>query len=238
MQLVSSGRLLREVEGFSTQPYNLHNHITPIFTSMDALLTGIKYGLFLTILVGPLVFALIQAGVERGLRAGTMIGFGIWFSDLLFILAVYYGFTYVQAVTEWEHFELIVGIAGGIILIFTGIYTLVSKTPDINKSKKITGTYLALWIKGFIINTLNPFTVFFWVLVMTTVVADNEYTSQQSFLFFGGILGTIMITDSLKVILAKKLRHYLEIHHLKYVRKITGIALIIFGLVLIGRVMV
>lgn len=203
---------------------------------MDALLSGIKYGLFLTILVGPLVFALIQAGVERGFRAGTMIGFGIWVSDLLFILAVYYGFSHVKAVTEWEHFELAVGIAGGVILIITGFFTLLSPTPDINKSKKITGTYLALWIKGFIINTLNPFTVFFWVLVMTTVVADNDFTPHQSFLFFAGILGTIMVTDSLKVILAKKLRHYLEVHHLIWVRRVTGVALVLFGMVLIGRV--
>lgn len=203
---------------------------------MDALINGIKYGLFLTILVGPLVFALIQAGVERGFRAGSMIGLGIWISDLLFILAVYYGFSYVKAVTEWQYFELTVGTAGGIILIATGLFTLMSKTPDINQSKKITGTYLALGIKGFLINTLNPFTVFFWVLVMTTVVAENAYTPEKSFLYFGGILGTIVVTDSLKVLLAKKLRHYLEVHHLVWVRRVTGIALIIFGIVLIGRV--
>ena len=203
---------------------------------MEALLNGIKYGLFLTILVGPLVFALIQTGVERGFRAGTMIGFGIWISDLLFILAVYYGFSHVKTITEWEHFELVVGTIGGLILIITGIFTFVSKTPDITKNKKITGTYLTLWIKGFIINTLNPFTVFFWVLVMTTVVADNSYSPQQSLFYFGGILGTIMLTDSLKVLLAKRLRYYLEIHHLIWVRRVTGVALFIFGVVLIGRV--
>lgn len=203
---------------------------------MEALYTGIKYGLFLTILVGPLVFALIQAGVERGFRAGAMIGLGIWISDLLFILCVYYGFTHIKTVTEWAGFELTVGIAGGIILIATGIMTLVNKTPDINKQKKITGTYIALLVKGFLINTINPFTVFFWVLVMTTVVADNHYTPQESFLYFGGILSTIIITDSLKVLLAKRLRHYLEVHHLIWVRRVTGLALIIFGIVLIGRV--
>ncbi|MFT5165929.1 MAG: threonine/homoserine/homoserine lactone efflux protein [Saprospiraceae bacterium] len=205
---------------------------------MDALLSGIKYGLFLTILVGPLVFALIQTGVERGFRAGTMIGFGIWISDLLFIFAVYYGFSHVKSIIEWEYFELTVGIIGGIILMITGVFTLISKTPDINKNKKITGTYLMLWIKGFIINTLNPFTVFFWVLVMTTVVANNNYSPHQSLLYFGGILGTIMLTDSLKVLLAKRLRHYLEVHHLTWVRRVTGVALFIFGVVLIGRVII
>jgi threonine/homoserine/homoserine lactone efflux protein len=203
---------------------------------LEPLWTGIKYGLFLTILVGPLVFALVQAGVERGFRAGAMIGLGIWVSDLIFILAVYYGFTTISSVVEWPYFELTVGLAGGIILIATGIITLLTKTPDINQIKRIRGTYFALWVKGFLINTLNPFTVFFWVLVMTTVVAENGYSPRQSSFYFGGILGTIILTDSLKVLLAKKLRHYLEVHHLVWVRRITGIALIIFGLVLIGRV--
>lgn len=203
---------------------------------MEALLTGIKYGLFLTILVGPLVFAFVQAGVERGFRAGVMVGLGVWFSDLWFILTVYYGFKQIKAITEWPYFALTVGIAGGIILIITGIITLVSKTPDINKSEKMTGTYLALWLKGFLINTFNPFTVFFWVFVMTHVIGGENYSEDQAFLFFGGILGTIILTDSLKVLLSKKIRHYLEIHHLIWVRRVTGIALILFGIGLMIRV--
>jgi len=203
---------------------------------MDALFQGIQYGLFLTVLVGPLVFAFVQAGVERGFRAGTMIGLGVWFSDLLFILTVYYGFSQISAITEWEHFKITVGVVGGIILIITGIVTLVSPPPDINQSKKITGTYISLWIKGFLINTFNPFTVFFWNFVMTHVVGGRNYTELQSFLFFAGILGTIIVTDTLKVMLAKRIRHYLEMHHLIWVRRVTGIALILFGIGLMIRV--
>ena len=129
------------------------------------------------------------------------------------------------------------GIIGGIILIIAGIFTLITKTPDINQSKKITGTYLALWMKGFLINTFNPFTVFFWIFVMTHVVGGKNYSVQQSFLFFLGILGTIVFTDTLKVLLAKRIRHYLEMHHLIWVRRVTGMALIIFGVGLMIRVM-
>lgn len=203
---------------------------------METLYLGIKYGLLLTILVGPLVFAFVQAGVERGFRAGAMIGMGVWMSDLLFILGVYFGFTQIKAITEWPNFEITVGIAGGIILIITGIITLISKTPDINQTKKITGTYLALWLKGFLINTLNPFTVFFWIFVMTHEVVGKKYSEQESFLFFLGILGTIILMDLSKVLLAKRIRHYLEMHHLVWVRRVTGVALIAFGIGLMIRV--
>ncbi len=205
---------------------------------MEVLITGIKYGLFLTILVGPLVFAFVQAGVERGFRAGGMIGLGVWFSDVIYILITYYSLSKITAFSEWPHFEFTVGLTGGIILIITGILTLINPPPDINKSEKISGPYLALWTKGFLINTINPFTVFFWIYVMTKEVSVKKFSGQEAFLLFTGIIGTIMITDMLKVLLAKRIRHYLEVHHLIWVRRVTGIALILFGIALILRVSV
>ena len=97
---------------------------------------------------------------------------------------------------------------------------------------------LALWIKGFLINTINPFTVFFWASVMTTVVLEREYDGRQASLFFGGILAMIVFTDSLKVFLAKKIRHKLTSRHLWWVRRISGIALIVFAGVLAVRVLI
>ena len=45
---------------------------------MYPLLIGLQYGLFLSILVGPLLVALVQTGFEQGMRAGFMVGLGIW----------------------------------------------------------------------------------------------------------------------------------------------------------------
>ena len=58
---------------------------------MNILIEGIKVGLILCFLIGPIFFALVQTGVEEGLRAGTAVGLGIWISDLIFILGVYRG---------------------------------------------------------------------------------------------------------------------------------------------------
>ncbi len=195
-------------------------------------------GLLLTIMVGPILFALIQAGIERGFRAGAMIGLGIWISDLIFILSAYFGISYLLNILEWNGFELTLGIAGGFVLIITGILTILSKPPEIGKSSGISGSYFALWIKGFLINTVNPFTVFFWATVMTTIVAKDNMNGQNAAFFFGGILGTIIITDSLKVLLAKAIRRWLKPKHILWTRRISGVALVVFGIVLMVRVVI
>lgn len=199
------------------------------------------WGLFLTILAGPIFFALVQTGIERGFRAGFVMGLGIWFSDVLIIGIVYKSVAYFIAAAEMGGFKLWMGIAGGVMLTLMGILTLLSPPPDMEAPKSIktsTASYLTLFIKGFLINTINPFTFFFWVSVMTSVVLKEEMGTNSALLFFGGIIGTIMITDSLKVASAKYIRKKLKPIHLLWARKISGTALILFGIVLFVRVLI
>jgi threonine/homoserine/homoserine lactone efflux protein len=50
-------------------------------------------------------------------------------------------------------------------------------------------------------------------------------------------LGTIVVTDLLKVLLAKRIRYSLRPVHLLWLRRISGAALIAFGVVLLVRVL-
>ena len=208
---------------------------------MEPLLNGIFFGLILTILTGPIFFALVQIGIERGFRAGFVMGLGIWISDVIIVLGVYQGVAYFIKATEMSGFKLWMGIAGGVILIVIGTLTLLSPPPDMAAPKNIktsTASYLTFFAKGFLINTINPFTFFFWVSVMTTVVIKEGFGTQASFLFFGGIIGTIMVTDSLKVGMAKYIRRWLRPIHVLWTRRISGVALVLFGIALMIRVMV
>ena len=208
---------------------------------MHPFINGLFFGLTLTVLLGPIFFALIQAGLERGFRAGLAMGIGIWVSDILFIVAVYKGVSHIVAITQIEGFELWVGIAGGIILLLIGLLTLLSKPPKMEiikqSKKKQTASYLVLWVKGFLINTINPFTFFFWISVMTAVVLKNEYSFQESGQFFTGIILVIVFTDLLKVYLAKFISSKLKPIHILWMRRVSGGALVAFGIILIVRVL-
>lgn len=198
-------------------------------------------GLLLALLVGPLIVALIQASLEQGTKAGLFVALGIWISDFLYIIGVYLGMTYVNELIQWPHFELVVGLVGSLVLLGAGIGTIVTKPPKLDGSEEgLQGAKgaIPLLTKGFLINTINPVTVFFWMSIMTGVVLENNYSHGQSTIFFGGLLGTIITTDTLKVLLAKKIRHRLTQKHLWWVRKIAGIALIVFAFALAIKVMI
>ena len=200
---------------------------------------GIGWGLFLTILAGPILFALMQAGIEYGFRAGATMGLGIWISDILYLLAIYFGFQFVEQVSRADGFEFWLGLIGGLVLIAFGLYTFLSPPPNIRYHHDLNAPrdnpYLALFTKGFLINTLNPFTVFFWLTMMSAAAVRQEWQASDRLIFFAGIIGTIMCTDSLKVYLAKQIRKKLKVKYLQWVRWITGAVLMIFGLVLIWK---
>ncbi len=208
---------------------------------MLALLQGIQTGLLLCIMLGPIFFALIQAGVERGMRAGLMVGLGIWISDLIFILAVFFGASYLVAVTEWSGFKATFGAIGGVILIGFGVGMMLTKSPPLpaineTRSEIDARTYVGLWIKGFLINTINPFTFFFWLSAMSMVMLGDDYSTNSATLFFVGVMATIIITDTLKVALAKFIRRYMTNGHIHILRLVSGGALVVFGIVLMVKV--
>lgn len=204
---------------------------------MNSLIDGIYWGLFLALLIGPVLFILVQAGIERGFRAGATIGCGMWTSDLLFILLSYFGLSYLLLVTELPGFESVLGLVGGAILIGLGAVTLLSAPATYTASASFSGSYFSLWLKGFMVNSLNPFTVFFWVLIATSIVPDNISAGIDAVGFFAGIVITVIVTDCLKVYLARSLRKWLTEEHVKQMRTLTSLLLIVIGVVFLLRVL-
>ncbi len=202
------------------------------------LLKGIILGLLLAIMVGPLTISLLYTSVEKGVKSGLMIAYGIWFSDLLFILSCFLGFKYVEQIVELPNFELITGGIGSAVLVFLGLGMVLKKNvlvyEDHLKKKNIPGF---LW-QGFAINTFNPFTFFFWISVIGASRTSGDLVGKNAFFFFLGIMLVIVVSDGLKVFLATKLRRWLTPKRMVIIRKISGIALIAFGVVLLLRVII
>ncbi len=222
--------------------YSAAPNFPPKRLCMNLIFEGIKVGLILALLIGPIFFAIVQAGVEEGFRAGTAVGLGIWVSDLLFITAVYWGLALITQIVEGPNFGLYLGIGGSITLAAFGLGALLTmpkahELPEWSRETVRTSSYYGLMLKGFLINTVNPFTFFFWIGVASTVVVDGQMELLEARYFFGGILGTIITTDLIKVLLAKRIRRLLRPAHLLWLRRISGIALIVFAVVLLGRVL-
>lgn len=201
---------------------------------MQFVIEGLLFGLTLSILLGPIFIAITQSSIEKGYKAGLAVGIGIWVSDLLFIVLTYEFIHRISHIVNGEFFQLSMGIVGGIVLISFGLYTIFSKVKEIARSE-ITGArnYLQFFTKGFLVNTVNPFTFIFWISVISTYVLARDISGWQSFQFLSSILVVIIVTDSIKIFLAQLLRQYLQGVHLLWINRIAGAALAVFGILLI-----
>lgn len=208
---------------------------------MKSLIEGIQTGLILCFLIGPIFFTLLQTGVERGFRAGATVGLGIWMSDMAFISLFYSSVSQFTQVIEGRAFSLYVGVIGSIILASFGIWALVTKpslTTGTDLHLRPSTSYFTLWAKGFLINAINPFTIIFWFTIVSAALLRTDLPPRNALIYFGAIVGTVAATDLLKVLLAKKIRRWLSPTHILWFRRISGIALIVFGVVLLVRTLI
>ena len=83
------------------------------------------------------------------------------------------------------------------------------------------------------VNTFNPFTFFFWLLTIPSLSVNRGLDQSETWLMASGVLCTIIFTDSVKIALAKLIRQVVNIKILTRVNQIAGVALIIFGFVLL-----
>lgn len=203
---------------------------------MQFVADGIMLGLTLTILLGPIFVALTQTGIQHGIKAGIAVGSGIWISDFLVITASYFFILKISLLIKTTDFQFWMGLAGGIILILSGLFSIIKSHKGEEKTPAFDArSYIEYFSKGFTINFINPFTFIFWISVMSSYVSGKGINGLEAFLLFGSILCTIIITDTLKVMLAKKIRSKMKPGHLEIFAKIAGIMLIIFGIVLLIR---
>lgn len=208
------------------------------------LLNGVLMGLSLTFMVGPLLFAVVEASLARGFRAGLAVACGMWASDALFVAAIVYGLDAFSALAVQPSFRLAAGIGGGALLCVFGAGSLffspknsaphlldTAPAPAEIRWKMLAGH----WLKGFLLNVVNPGTIFFWLGVASAIVVPSRWESRQTLVFFAAMLGTLALTDALKAYAAERLRALLTPAHIRQVQRSIGIVLLAIGLGLIGR---
>jgi threonine/homoserine/homoserine lactone efflux protein len=206
---------------------------------MPLIWKGLALGLMLTAMIGPIMIAIVQTSIENSWKSGIRVAFGIWLSDFLCIATCYFGTKQIVSITEWSGFELAVGIIGGIILASFGMGSLIKKTTEEELEHQVEDMHLdrfAAWMKGFLVNTINPFTILFWITVSLTIVGKEAQSTTQAFLFYAALMGVVIIGDALKVYFAHRIRPWLTPNHIQWIRTLSGIAFIIFGIVMVIRV--
>src|SRR5688572_5162560 len=142
---------------------------------IEPFIKGILLGGVLALLVGPVFFMIINTSIKKGFLPASMLAFGVLISDALFVVITYYGSSLLFYLKEYDH---IVGISGGLLIFTFGIFTFFKKASvsadalefiDDSKTRAIDV------VKGFMMNTLNPSALLFWLGVAGTVSLEVKF---------------------------------------------------------------
>ncbi|MEM9328334.1 MAG: LysE family transporter [Bacteroidota bacterium] len=189
---------------------------------------GLLFGLWFLVFIGPAFFALLQTSVQRGLKPAIFLAFGVSTSDIILVLLMLLG---LSSWLERPAFKFWIGVFGAITLIVYGIYTWMKPPPKIKELEEENGKYLIkYWIKGLVLNGLNPLLILFWVSWVSFASVNYDYSGRQQYQFFAGLLLTILTTDVLKATFANRYKHNINPKWFRRVNKIVAIILVGFGL--------
>lgn len=200
---------------------------------LEALLKGITLGLLLSISVGPVIFSIIKQSLNNGHKGGMAFVAGVSASDIMLVLITN---VFTQLFTNLNVYKTQIGIAGCIFLVSMGIYFLFFKKIKINEEGKVAlvkfrkRDYAKIASSGFLMNTLNPAGIIFWITASTSFIT---HTIEQRIIIFSACLLVVLSLDIAKVMLAGKIRNRLTPHNIHLINRINGIILIGFGIALI-----
>ena len=204
---------------------------------IDAVISGIGFGLVLTFLTGPVFFALIKTSIANGFHAGVALALGVVCSDIVFVGGILFGSQYIDISEEQK---TIAGIIGSIILFSLGVYYFFKKA-EVNYSNAVPSRVdrAGYFLKGFVMCIFNPSLLFHWVTVIAAASTIFKVGSAHRAFDIGIMFLTILIVqfgmDTTKAFYADKLRARISVKVIHRLNEVAGIALIIASLVILDK---
>lgn len=201
-----------------------------IFGDIGFMLRGILVGIAVSIPLGPIGVMIVQRTLTRGEWAGFFSGLGAALSDLLYALIAGFGFNLVIDFIESN--KIWMQIIGGAILLSFGIYTFMQNPiRQIRQPRKSNVNYWQDVITTFLLTVSNPLAVFTFIIIFTSF--DVFSAVQESHLMYvvliGIFIGAICWWLSL-TLLVGLFRRFINIRHLWWINKISGIAIGVLAL--------
>jgi threonine/homoserine/homoserine lactone efflux protein len=206
---------------------------------LNDILSAIPLGFFLSFMIGPVFFVLLETSVVKGFRAAVVFDLGVVLADVIFILIAFFSsYRLIQSIKD----DPALFIFGGLVMLTYGIISFVKNKKESKKSideidpKELAKTnYFSLFIKGFFLNFINIGVLGFWLAILITIGPQLELKASRMITFFATLIIVYFITDLFKIILAKQLRSKLNPKNILLIKKIISIALIICGVVLLSQ---
>lgn len=209
-------------------------------TLLQDILSAIPLGFFLSFMIGPVFFVLLETSVVKGFRAAIIFDTGVVLADIVFItIAFFSSYRLIQSIKD----DPALFIFGGLVMLTYGIISFINnrkeakkiKLDEIDPTELAKTNYLSLFIKGFFLNFINIGVLGFWLAILITIGPQLELKTSRMLTFFSTLIVTYFVTDIFKILLAKQLRSKLNPKNILLVKKIISIVLIVSGIFLLSQ---
>jgi len=201
---------------------------------INALIEGVLCGLVLSMMIGPVFFGLIHTSIHKGFGKAVLYASGVAFSDTFFIAITYFG---VAGFMEDPSFRNVMTILGGVIMIAFGIYYIFKQAPDTiqvqNEKKQSKNSNL--WLKGFLLNGINPSVFLFWIGMVGYVSSSFHNDRFNILIFFIFSILTVFGFDTLKAYIAHKIKVLFTNKILNKMNKVLGLVILFAGISLLYK---
>ena len=205
---------------------------------INDILTGLPWGIFLSFMIGPVFFILIETSITKGFRAALAFDLGVVLGDIFFIGVAYLG-SYRLIASLKDKPALF--IFGGIVMVAYGIISFVKlkKQAKIQyeaiDDEIIKKNYGSLLVKGFFLNVINIGVLGFWLAIIISVGPKLDMQTPRMLTFFTSVIVSYLLVDCLKIVLAKQLKSKLTPTNILKIKKGISIVLIVFGVALMAQ---
>jgi threonine/homoserine/homoserine lactone efflux protein len=205
---------------------------------INDILAGIPWGIFLSFMIGPVFFILLETSIIKGFRAALVFDLGVVLGDIVFIAIAYLGsYRLIQSLKD----QPALFIFGGVLMFVYGIISFLQLkkeekiNTDIIDREIVKKNYLSLFIKGFLLNIINIGVLGFWLAIIISVGPKLEMQTSRMITFFTSVVASYLFIDCIKILLAKQLKTKLTPINILKIKKGISIVMMVFGMVLITQ---
>jgi threonine/homoserine/homoserine lactone efflux protein len=191
-------------------------------------LRGVAAGLIIAAPVGPVNVLCIQRSLEKGWKSGILSGLGAALVDTLYGGLAGFGITLVISflIREEDWIRLI----GGILLMGVGVRYYLKPPRSIRKRKSNSSTH-SDFVSAFLLTATNPTTVLSFLAVLAMLGLGKQRPLWQTSLLVGGIFCGSMSWWIILTVGATLLRDKVTDSTMRWLNRVGGIAIGLFGVV-------
>ena len=180
---------------------------------------------------GPSFFTLVNTGISSGRKPATRMALGIFLSEFTVAMAVFFGLS--DFFTN-PYFQMTFALVAAITVLFLGVQSYITKYNVFLRGLAKPPSGSASFLKGFIVNLMNPFPIMLWIGILAGVsIGYGESGSNDKWLLFVNvcaILVTLLSIDLGKVYLSEFLGKKISKKIYFFIQKYFGLILICIGI--------